>query len=99
MARIRRCQRFGGPKPSLGIPSRGLFWVTWSWRSFSPSFMPNSFGLAAQAPARLWEYWSRWSMQALITFAVQPLTTKILGGWIVGDLIQFAIAGAIIGAI
>ena len=31
----------------------------------------------------------------LITFAVQPLTTKILGGWIVGDLIQFAIAGAI----
>jgi hypothetical protein len=30
---------------------------------------------------------------------VQPLTTKILGGWIVGDLIQFAIAGAIIGAI
>jgi hypothetical protein len=35
----------------------------------------------------------------LITFAVQPLTTKILAGWIVGDLIQFAIAGAIIGAI
>jgi hypothetical protein len=35
----------------------------------------------------------------LITFAVQPLTTKILGGWIVGDLIQFAIAGEIIGAI
>ena len=35
----------------------------------------------------------------LITFAVQPLTTKILGGWIVGDIIQFAIAGAIIGAI
>jgi hypothetical protein len=31
----------------------------------------------------------------LITCAVQPLTTKILGGWIVGDLIQFAIAGAI----
>jgi hypothetical protein len=35
----------------------------------------------------------------LITFAVQPLTTKILCGWIVGDLIQFAIAGAIIGAL
>ena len=35
----------------------------------------------------------------LITFAVQPLTTKILCGWIVGDLIQFAIAGALIGAI
>jgi hypothetical protein len=34
-----------------------------------------------------------------ISFAVQPLTTKILGGWIVGDLIQFIIAGAIIGAI
>jgi hypothetical protein len=35
----------------------------------------------------------------LITFAVQPLTTKILWGWIAGDLIQFAIAGAIIGAL
>jgi len=35
----------------------------------------------------------------LITFAVQPLTTKILCGWIVGDLVQFAIAGAIVGAI
>ena len=31
--------------------------------------------------------------------AIQPLTTKILCGWIVGDLIMFAIAGAIIGAI
>ena len=35
----------------------------------------------------------------LISFAVQPLTTKILSGWIVGAVIQFAIAGAIIGAI
>jgi hypothetical protein len=35
----------------------------------------------------------------LITFAVQPLTTKILCGWVVGDLLEFAIAGAIIGAI
>jgi hypothetical protein len=35
----------------------------------------------------------------LIVFAVQPLTTKILWGWIAGDLIQFGIAGAIIGAI
>jgi hypothetical protein len=35
----------------------------------------------------------------LITFAVQPLTTKILCGWIAGDLIQFGIAGAIIGAL
>jgi len=35
----------------------------------------------------------------LITFAVQPLTTKILGGWIVGNLLEFAIAGAIVGAI
>jgi Na+/H+ antiporter NhaC len=35
----------------------------------------------------------------MITFAVQPLTTKILSGWIAGDLIQFAIAGAIIGAV
>lgn len=35
----------------------------------------------------------------LITFAVQPLTTKILGGWIVGNLLEFCIAGAIVGAI
>lgn len=35
----------------------------------------------------------------LIVFAVQPLTTKIVWGWIVGDLIQFGVAGAIIGAI
>jgi magnesium-transporting ATPase (P-type) len=35
----------------------------------------------------------------LITFAVQPLTTKILCGWVAGGLIMFAIAGAIIGAI
>ena len=35
----------------------------------------------------------------MITFAVQPLTTKMLWGWIAGDLIQFAIAGAIVGAI
>jgi hypothetical protein len=34
-----------------------------------------------------------------ITYAVQPLTMKILWGWIVGELIQFGIAGAIIGAI
>jgi hypothetical protein len=34
-----------------------------------------------------------------ILYAVQPLTTKILCGWIIGDLIQFAVAGAIIGAI
>jgi hypothetical protein len=34
-----------------------------------------------------------------IMYAVQPLTTKILRGWIVGDVIMFAIAGAIIGAI
>jgi len=35
----------------------------------------------------------------LISFAVQPLTTKILCGWIMGAVIQFAIAGAIVGAI
>ena len=34
-----------------------------------------------------------------IIYAVQPLTTKILCGWIVGDLIMFSIAGAIVGAI
>ena len=34
-----------------------------------------------------------------ITYAVQPLTTKMLAGWIAGDLLMFAIAGAIIGAI
>ena len=35
----------------------------------------------------------------LVTFAVQPLTTKILGGWVVGNLLEFAIAGAIVGGI
>jgi len=35
----------------------------------------------------------------LISFAVQPLTTKILCGWIAGAVIQFAIAGALVGAI
>jgi hypothetical protein len=35
----------------------------------------------------------------LVTFAVQPITIKILCGWIVGTSIQFAVAGAIIGAI
>jgi len=35
----------------------------------------------------------------LLSFAVQPLTTKILCGWIVGAVIQFAIAGGLIGAI
>jgi hypothetical protein len=34
-----------------------------------------------------------------ITYAVQPLTTKILCGWVGGGLIMFAVAGAIIGAI
>jgi len=35
----------------------------------------------------------------VVSFAVEPLTTKILWGWIVGGVIQFAIAGAIVGAI
>ncbi|MFL6551787.1 MAG: hypothetical protein DMF32_09340 [Verrucomicrobia bacterium] len=35
----------------------------------------------------------------LISFAVQPLTLKILCGWIAGAVIQFTVAGAIVGAI
>ena len=35
----------------------------------------------------------------LISFAVQPLTFKILCGWIAAAVIQFTIAGAIVGAI
>ena len=35
----------------------------------------------------------------LITFAVQPITSKILWGWNVGALVQFVVAGAIIGVI
>lgn len=35
----------------------------------------------------------------LISFAVQPLTTRILNGWIAGSVIQFAISGAIVGGI
>jgi hypothetical protein len=34
-----------------------------------------------------------------ISYAVQPLTTKILCGWIAGDILMFAIAGALIGVI
>src|SRR5262249_8759384 len=35
----------------------------------------------------------------LMRFAVEPLTIKILGMWIAGSLICFAIMGALIGAI
>jgi hypothetical protein len=35
----------------------------------------------------------------LISFAVQPLTTQILSGWIIGAVVQFAVAGAIVGAV
>jgi hypothetical protein len=35
----------------------------------------------------------------LISFAVQPVTVKILSGWIVSAVIQFIIAGAIVRAI
>jgi hypothetical protein len=34
-----------------------------------------------------------------IQFAVQPLTTKILWMWIIGGVVEFAIVGAVIGAI
>ena len=35
----------------------------------------------------------------LIRFATEPLTAKILWMWIAGDLIMFAIIGAVVGAI
>ena len=35
----------------------------------------------------------------LIRFAVQPLTIKILWMWIAGGILEFAIVGAIVGAI
>ena len=35
----------------------------------------------------------------LIQFAVHPLTTRLLGFWGIGGLIELAIAGAIVGAI
>jgi hypothetical protein len=35
----------------------------------------------------------------LIRFAVEPLTTKILGMWIAASIISFAIMGALVGAI
>jgi hypothetical protein len=35
----------------------------------------------------------------LIRFAVQPLTTQILWMWIFGGLLEFAIVGAVVGAI
>jgi hypothetical protein len=36
---------------------------------------------------------------SLIIHAVQPLPMSLIGAWIVGDIIQVAIAGAILGAI
>src|SRR6185503_3742087 len=36
---------------------------------------------------------------SLIMHAVQPLPMSVIGAWIVGDIIQVAIAGAILGAI
>jgi len=36
---------------------------------------------------------------SFIRFAVQPLTAKILCMWIAGGLIEFALAGALVGAI
>lgn len=35
----------------------------------------------------------------LMRFAVEPLTTKILWMWIAGNLIEFGVAGALLGAI
>ena len=35
---------------------------------------------------------------SLITYAVQPLPTKLIVFWSIGGLIEYAIAGAIIGA-
>ena len=35
----------------------------------------------------------------LIRFAVEPLTTKILWMWLAGDVISFALMGAIVGLI
>ncbi|HEU0275619.1 MAG TPA: hypothetical protein VFQ83_13925 [Candidatus Udaeobacter sp.] len=35
----------------------------------------------------------------LIAFAVQPITSKILWGWNIGAVVQFTVAGAIIGVI
>jgi hypothetical protein len=35
----------------------------------------------------------------LIRYAVEPLTTTILFGWCVGEIIQFSIAGLVVGAI
>jgi hypothetical protein len=35
----------------------------------------------------------------LIRFAVEPLTVRILLMWLVGDVLQFAIVGAAVGAI
>ncbi len=35
----------------------------------------------------------------LIQYAVHPLTTRLLGFWGIGGLIELAIAGAIVGAI
>ena len=59
-------------------------------------FAPSGAGSAAMLGILLGLIYSG---ADLITFTVQPLTSKILCGWIAGHLIEFTIAGAIIGAI
>jgi|ERR1041385_523774 hypothetical protein len=69
------------------------FFITCIYASFVPAGGP---GVGAKLGVKLGLLFAG---NDLISFAVQPLTTKILCGWIVGDLIMFAIAGAIVGAI
>ena len=35
----------------------------------------------------------------LIRFVVEPITSKILFMWVIGDIIQFGLVGAVVGAI
>ena len=101
MACIRKCLLFSGPKQTLATDFGWLifghivmaFFLTLLCAKFVPAGgAGRTAGLGILVA--LVKIGSDF-----IFYAVQPLTTKILFGWIVGDLIMFGIAGVIIGAI
>ena len=93
--------RFGGPEADFGSHFSWLvfghivmaFFLTLLCASFLPAGGAGTCALLGLFVALIYVG------AHLITFAVQPITSKILWGWNVGALVQFAVAGAIIGVI
>ena len=90
MVHIRKCQHFGETEADFGNHFSTLifghivmaFFLTLLCARFVPGGGPGACATIAILVALIY------AGAYLITFAVQPLTTKILCGWIVGDLIQ-----------